>query len=67
MSGLTLCQGQEATHGYGEAAAAAGLGPRMVRRYEKIGLKPKALRRDLQYRDYSMNNVSPAAVYRSRP
>ena len=41
----------------GEAAAAAGLSPRMVRHYEKIGLTPKALRRDSQYRDYSTNDV----------
>ena len=43
----------------GEAAAAASLSPRMVRHYEKIGLTPKALRRDSQYRDYS-----PADVHR---
>ena len=41
----------------GEAAAAAGLSPRMVRHYEKIGLTPKALRTDAQYRDYSTNDV----------
>lgn len=41
----------------GEAAAAAGLSPRMVRHYEKIGLTPKALRRDSQYRDYSAADV----------
>jgi MerR family copper efflux transcriptional regulator len=41
----------------GEAAAAAGLSPRMVRHYEKIGLTPRALRRDSQYRDYSTNDV----------
>ena len=41
----------------GEAAAAAGLSPRMVRHYEKIGLTPKALRRDSQYRDYSTSDV----------
>ena len=45
----------------GEAAAAAGLSPRMVRHYEKIGLTPKALRTDSQYRDYS-----PADVHRLR-
>ncbi len=41
----------------GEAAAAAGLSPRMVRHYEKIGLIPQALRRDSQYRDYSTKDV----------
>ncbi len=41
----------------GEAAAAACLSPRMVRHYEKIGLTPKALRTDAQYRDYSTNDV----------
>jgi len=41
----------------GEAAAAAGLSPRMVRHYEKIGLTPRALRRDSQYRDYSPSDV----------
>jgi MerR family transcriptional regulator, copper efflux regulator len=41
----------------GEAAAAAGLSSRMVRHYEKIGLTPKALRTDSQYRDYSTNDV----------
>ncbi|WP_310497352.1 Cu(I)-responsive transcriptional regulator [Sandarakinorhabdus sp.] len=41
----------------GEAAAAAGLSARMVRHYEKIGLTPRALRRDSQYRDYSANDV----------
>lgn len=41
----------------GEAAAAAGLSPRMVRHYEKIGLTPRAIRRDSQYRDYSTNDV----------
>jgi MerR family transcriptional regulator, copper efflux regulator len=41
----------------GEAAAAAGLSPRMVRHYEKIGLTPRAPRRDSQYRDYSPSDV----------
>ena len=41
----------------GEAAAAAGLSPRMARHYEQIGLTPKALRRDSQYRDYSTSDV----------
>ncbi len=41
----------------GEAAAAAGLSPRMVRHYEKIGLTPRALRRASQYRDYSPGDV----------
>jgi MerR family copper efflux transcriptional regulator len=41
----------------GEAAVAAGLSPRMVRHHEKIGLTPKALRRDSQYRNCSTNDV----------
>lgn len=41
----------------GEAAAAAGLSPRMIRHYETIGLIPQALRRDSRYRDYSINDV----------
>ncbi len=41
----------------GEAAAAAGLSPRMVRHYEKIGLTPCAARRESQYRDYSPSDV----------
>lgn len=41
----------------GEAAAAAGLSPRMVRHYEKIGLTPNALRRGSQYRDYSTSDI----------
>lgn len=45
----------------GEAATAAGLSPRMVRHYEKIGLTPRALRRDSSYRDYA-----PADVHRLR-
>ena len=41
----------------GEAASAAGLSPRMIRHYEKIGLTPHALRRDSTYRDYALADV----------
>ncbi|MES2119371.1 MAG: Cu(I)-responsive transcriptional regulator [Pseudomonadota bacterium] len=36
----------------GGAAAAAGVTERMIRHYEKIGLIPRAARRDSGYRDY---------------
>jgi len=37
----------------GEASSASGVSHRMIRHYEKIGLVPKAQRRDSGYRDYS--------------
>lgn len=36
----------------GAASAASGVSERMIRHYEKIGLMPKAARRDSGYRDY---------------
>jgi len=36
----------------GAASAASGISERMIRHYEKIGLIPKAERRDSGYRDY---------------
>ena len=36
----------------GQASAASGVSQRMIRHYEKIGLMPKAARRDSGYRDY---------------
>jgi Cu(I)-responsive transcriptional regulator len=41
----------------GEAAAAAGVTDRMIRHYEKIGLVPRAARRDSGYRDYEGRDV----------
>jgi len=41
----------------GEAAAASGIGERMIRHYEKIGLMPPAARRDSGYRDYDARNL----------
>ena len=41
----------------GEAAAQSGISERMIRHYEKIGLVPKAARRDSGYRDYCARDV----------
>lgn len=41
----------------GEASAASGVSERMIRHYEKIGLVPKAARRDSGYRDYDDKDV----------
>ena len=41
----------------GEAAAASGISPRMIRHYEKIGLLSQASRRDSGYRDYDARDV----------
>ncbi|MCX8476340.1 MAG: Cu(I)-responsive transcriptional regulator [Sphingomonas sp.] len=37
----------------GQASQASGVSQRMIRHYEKIGLIPRAARRDSGYRDYS--------------
>ena len=41
----------------GAASAASGISERMIRHYEKIGLMPKAARRDSGYRDYGDKDV----------
>lgn len=41
----------------GSASDASGVSQRMIRHYEKIGLVPKAHRRDSGYRDYSDADV----------
>lgn len=45
----------------GQASKASGVSQRMIRHYEKIGLIPRAPRRDSGYRDYS-----PADLHRLR-
>ena len=42
----------------GEASSASGVSERMIRHYEKIGLVPKAARRDSGYRDYDESDVN---------
>ena len=41
----------------GEASAASAVSQRMIRHYEKIGLMPRAARRDSGYRDYDERDV----------
>ena len=41
----------------GDAAAASGISPRMIRHYEKIGLLAAAARRNSGYRDYDQRDV----------
>jgi MerR family transcriptional regulator, copper efflux regulator len=41
----------------GQASSASGISERMIRHYEKIGLMPKAARRDSGYRDYGERDV----------
>lgn len=42
----------------GEAAAAAGVSPKMIRHYEQIGLVPEATRTESGYRQYGEREVS---------
>ena len=48
----------------GEASAASGVSERMIRHYEKIGLMPKAARRESGYRDYDRRDVNTLAFIR---
>lgn len=41
----------------GQASKASGVSQRMIRHYEKIGLTPRAARRDTGYRDYDERDV----------
>lgn len=41
----------------GAASTASGISQRMIRHYEKIGLMPKAMRRDSGYRDYDERDL----------
>ena len=41
----------------GEASAASAVSQRMIRHYEKIGLMPRAARRESGYRDYDERDV----------
>ena len=41
----------------GEASAASAVSQRMIRHYEKIGLMPRASRRESGYRDYDERDV----------
>jgi Cu(I)-responsive transcriptional regulator len=41
----------------GQASAESGISERMIRHYEKIGLMPKAARRDSGYRDYDRRDL----------
>lgn len=41
----------------GQASKASGVSQRMIRHYEKIGLTPRAARRDTGYRDYDDRDV----------
>ena len=42
----------------GQASRESGVSERMIRHYEKIGLMPKAARRESGYRDYDARDVN---------
>jgi len=43
----------------GEAAAAAGVTPKMIRHYESLGMIPEVQRTEAGYRLYSMGVMKP--------
>jgi MerR family copper efflux transcriptional regulator len=48
----------------GQVSAATGVSQRMIRHYEKIGLIPRALRRESGYRDYDEGDVNTVGFIR---
>ncbi|HEX8300045.1 Cu(I)-responsive transcriptional regulator [Sphingomonas sp.] len=48
----------------GQVSAATGVSQRMIRHYEKIGLIPRASRRDSGYRDYDARDVNTLGFIR---
>jgi len=48
----------------GQVSAATGVSQRMIRHYEKIGLIPRASRRESGYRDYDKRDVNTLGFIR---
>jgi Cu(I)-responsive transcriptional regulator len=48
----------------GQVSTATGVSQRMIRHYEKIGLIPRASRRDSGYRDYDERDVNTLGFIR---
>lgn len=48
----------------GQVSTATGVSQRMIRHYEKIGLIPRALRRESGYRDYDERDVNTVGFIR---